>query len=144
MPSEGDQAWRLEQIWSPVSRGEELQFREEVPYLTQVIDGRAVILDYAISNDDGSWSLASNPEVSYASTDEIFAIEHPLGQEWRLEEIGFNPYANIEVEEIGVRFTDGVAIDYTVEVTDRDGTFHVWARNLDRALELQFLSLIHI
>ena len=42
------------------------------------------------------------------------------------------------VETIGVRFTDGVAVDYTVEVTDRDGTFYVWARNLDRAIQLEW------
>ena len=34
------------------------------------------------------------------------------------------------------RFADGLAIDYTVLVSDRDGSFHVWARNLDRALQL--------
>ena len=27
--------------------------------------------------------------------------------------------------------------DYTVRVTDQDGSFYVWARNLDRALALQ-------
>ena len=32
---------------------------------------------------------------------------------------------------------NGVAVDYTVQVTDNDGTFYVWARNLDRALQLQ-------
>jgi hypothetical protein len=28
-------------------------------------------------------------------------------------------------------------VDYTVRITDNDGSFHVWARNLDRALQLQ-------
>jgi hypothetical protein len=31
-------------------------------------------------------------------------------------------------------------VDYTVEVTDKDGTFHVWARNLDMALEVQSVT----
>ena len=42
------------------------------------------------------------------------------------------------VDKIGVRFTDGIAVDYTVQVTDQDGTFYVWARNLDRALQLEW------
>jgi hypothetical protein len=40
------------------------------------------------------------------------------------------------VAEIGVRFIDGQVVDYTVQVSDRDGSFYVWARNLDRALAL--------
>jgi hypothetical protein len=41
------------------------------------------------------------------------------------------------VEEIGVYFIDGAVKDYTVRVTDNDGSFTVWARNVDRALQLQ-------
>jgi hypothetical protein len=40
-------------------------------------------------------------------------------------------------QEIGVNFIDGVADNYIVEMTDPVGTFHVWARNLDRALDLR-------
>ena len=40
-------------------------------------------------------------------------------------------------EQIGVYFINGQVKDYTVEVTDNDGSFYVWARNLDRALQLQ-------
>jgi hypothetical protein len=36
-----------------------------------------------------------------------------------------------------VRFIDGIAVDYTVKVSDKDGSFFVWARSLDRALQLQ-------
>lgn len=130
--------WTLEQAWSPSSRGPGDPVRDEAPYLTQVVDGRAVILDYGIEQPDGTWVLASDPATSYASKDAILALAHPAGTEWRSEEIGFNPYAHLPVDRIGVRFTDGVAVDYTVQVTDKDGPFYVWARNLDRALQLDW------
>ncbi|WP_270934250.1 calcium-binding protein, partial [Falsiroseomonas oryzae] len=140
------QHWQLEQAWSPASRGAELQFREPAPYLMRVVDGRAVIDDYGIRNVDGSWRLASgrtildvdgNP-IAAPTVADILAQARATGQEWRTEEIGFNPYADLPVDVIAVRITDGITVDYSVEVTDQDGTFHVWARNLDRALELQF------
>jgi hypothetical protein len=62
-----------------------------------------------------------------------------------IEEIQFNallsavegPLADLPVSQIGVNFINGEAVDYTVRVTDNDGSFYVWARNLDRALQLQ-------
>src|SRR5690606_13855456 len=121
-------------------------FREAAPYLMRVVDGRAVIDDFGIQQPDGSWQLASGraivdaggATIAQPTITDILGLSRLPGQEWRVEAIGHNPYAGIDVKEIGVRFTDGVAVDYTVEVTDQDGTFHVWARNLDRALELQF------
>jgi Ca2+-binding RTX toxin-like protein len=109
------------------------------------VDGRAVILDYGIKNADGSWYLASGRAVLNAqgtaiaapSVADVLAQAHPIGQEWRLESFGFNPLTSLPVDAIGVRFADGIAVDYTVMVTDRDGSFYIWARNLDRALELQ-------
>ncbi len=71
---------------------------------------------------------------------DILAQAHAAGTAWTTEEIGFNPYADIPVEKIGIYFLDGKAIDYTVEVTDERGTFYVWARNLDYAMELQQLQ----
>ena len=132
--------WRLEQAWSPSSRESALAFRDEAPYLMSQVNGRAVILDYGIKQTDGSWALASNPSVSYASIDAIFALPHAIGTEWRREDIQFNPLANLPVEKIGVNFINGVAVDYTVQITDNDGSFYVWARNLDRALQLQAKS----
>lgn len=129
--------WRLEQAWSPSSRASAVKYREEVPYLVEIVAGRAVVQDHGIKNANGSWSLASAPAVSYATRGELLALARPANTEWRIEEIGFNTYAAIPVEAIGVRFTDGRVVDYTVEVTDDDGTFYVWARNLDRALELE-------
>jgi hypothetical protein len=38
---------------------------------------------------------------------------------------------------IGNDIVNGRVADYTVQVTDQDGTFYVCARNLDRALALQ-------
>ncbi|MEM7210441.1 MAG: calcium-binding protein [Pseudomonadota bacterium] len=140
------QTWQLEQAWSPASRGEEVQFRENAPYLMRLIDDRAVIDDYGIQNPDGSWRLASGREITddmgaviaQPTVDDILALSRDPGQEWRVENISFNPYAAIEVENIAVRVTDGIPVDYTIEVTDQDGKFYVWARNVDRALELQF------
>jgi hypothetical protein len=54
-----------------------------------------------------------------------------------VEDIQFNPLANLPVEQIGVYFINGMVKDYTVQVTDNVGSFYVWARNLDRALQLQ-------
>ena len=130
--------WSLEQGWSPATRGALAALRTEAPYLTRVVNGRAVILDYGILQADGTWKLASDSAVTYASKEAITALTHPAGTEWRTEEIGFNPYAELPVDHIGVRFTDGQVVDYTVQVTDADGTFYVWARNLDRALQLEW------
>ncbi|MEM7683452.1 MAG: calcium-binding protein, partial [Pseudomonadota bacterium] len=144
--TEAGETWQLEQAWSPASRGTPLQFREEAPYLARIIEGRAVIEDYGIQNADGSWRLASGREIidengaviAAPTIDDVFALAREPGQDWRIEEIGFNRYADIPVDAIGVRVTDGYVVDYTVEITDQDGAFYVWARNLDRALELQF------
>jgi hypothetical protein len=57
--------------------------------------------------------------------------------EWRTETLGFNPFAALTVERMGVYLIDGRVTDYSVRVSDEDGTFDVWARNLDRALALQ-------
>jgi Ca2+-binding RTX toxin-like protein len=129
--------WRLEQFWSPSSREAALTKREPAPYLARLVNGRAVIVDYGVKQADGSWRLASGGP-TYMSAAALMATTAPAGTEWRLEELGFNPYAHLSVDRIGVRFTDGVAIDYTVQVTDRDGSFYVWARNLDRALQLEW------
>jgi hypothetical protein len=123
--------------------------REEAPYLTQIVAGpngtRAVILDYGIRQGDGTWKLASDPLTTYATVADIQALAHPAGTpdqgpgqaSWRIEDIQFNPLADLPVEEIGVYFISGEVKDYTVRVTDNDGSFYVWARNLDRALQLQ-------
>ncbi len=139
------QTWQVEQAFSPSSRDDALSHRVEAPYLAELIDGRAQIIDYGFQHADGSWRLASGADVvdgdgaviALPTLDDVLAQAAPDGHEWRQESIGFNPYGFIEVEHIGINFIDGVVVDYTVEVTDRDGTFFVWARNLDRALELQ-------
>ncbi len=141
----GGNYWQLEQTWSPTSRGAPVQYRNDAPYLVQIVGGVAVVLDYGIQNPDGSWYLASGNAVLDANgnaianptRDDITAQAHPTGEEWRVEQIGYNPLANIPVAEIGVDFVNGQVVDYTVQVTDQDGTFYVWARNLDRALALQ-------
>ncbi len=142
--------WTLEQGWSPSTRGTALTSREEAPYLMRSVavpggGTRAVILDYGIRQADGTWKLASNAAVSYASAAQITGLAHAPGTpdqgpgqaSWRTEAIQFNPLASLGVANIGVRFTDGKVMDYTVQVTDQDGAFYVWARNLDRALQLQ-------
>ncbi|WP_280514010.1 calcium-binding protein, partial [Stappia taiwanensis] len=139
------EAWQLEQVYSPSSRAAAPEHRDNAPYLVEVVDGRAVIQDYGIQSEDGSWRLASGTEVTDAdgaviaapTLDDVLAMAHAEGTEWRVEEIGFNPFAALPVDQIGVQLIDGVVTDYSVQVTDADGTFQVWARNLDRALELQ-------
>ena len=68
---------------------------------------------------------------------DILAQAHPTGEEWRRESIGYNRFANIPVPQIGLDIVNGSVADYTVRLTDQDGSFYVWARNLDRALALQ-------
>ena len=70
--------WRLEQGWSPATRGPSAVLRDEAPYLTQIVDGRAVVLDYGIRQADGRWKLASDPSVSYASKAAITALGQML------------------------------------------------------------------
>jgi hypothetical protein len=109
------------------------------------VGGRVVVRDYGIENPDGSWRLASGTPITNAAGQviaaptiaDIKAMAIPSGLEWRVENLGSNPYADLPVDQMGVYMIDGVAVDYTVQVTDADGSFFVWARNLDRALELQ-------
>jgi hypothetical protein len=111
----------------------------------QIVNGRAVVLDYGIENGDGSWRLASgNPVldvdgnvIAAPTVADIIAQAHPAGEEWRVESFGYNAIPNIPVQEIGIDFVNGRVVDFTVQVTDQDGTFYVWARNLDRALAVQ-------
>jgi hypothetical protein len=109
-----------------------------------------VILDYGIKQSDGTWKLASDPGTTYATKADIAAVAHAAGTEWRVEDIQFNPLANLPVAQIGVYFINGAVKDHSArartsggrprtgaQVTDNVGSFTVWARNLDRALQLQ-------
>ena len=137
--------WHVEQAWSPSTRGAALQFRDAAPYLMHVVAGRAVIDDYGIEQADGSWQLASGTAIKDANGQviasptkaDILAQAHSAGTEWRVESFGFNAFANLPVANIGIDIVNGQVADYTVRVTDQDGAFYVWARNLDRALSLQ-------
>ena len=92
-----------------------MQFRDEAPYRVAIVDGRAVIKDYGIKNADGTWRLASGAAVTDAAgaaiarpgKADILAMTAPAGQEWRVEEIGHNPYATVPVDKIGIDFVDG-------------------------------------
>ncbi len=138
-------AWRLEQMFSPSSRAAALEHRAEAPYLAKVVDGRVVVLDHGIENADGTWRLASGREIVDAQgapiaqpgVADIRALAVGEGEEWRVEALGHNPYADLAVDRMAVYIVDGRVVDYSVQVTDADGNFDVWARNLDRALELQ-------
>ena len=137
--------WQLEQMFSPVSRTDALTHRTETAYLARIVEGRAVIDDYAVEGPAGVWSLASGAPVTNAEgaviaapvLADILAMPAPEGAEWRVESFGTNPYGDLPVESMGVQVIDGTVVDYSVAITDADGVFHVWARNLDRALELQ-------
>ncbi|MGM0740843.1 MAG: calcium-binding protein, partial [Pseudomonadota bacterium] len=140
-----NESWALEQVFSASSRAAPLEHRENAPYLAQIVDGRVVVHDYGVQGADGVWSLASGADVlaqdgsviAAPTVADILAQGAAKGLEWRLEDLQHNPLAELDVEAIGVYVIDEEAVDYTVQVTDRDGSFHVWARNLDRALELQ-------
>ncbi|MHA7827234.1 MAG: calcium-binding protein, partial [Roseovarius sp.] len=140
-----NESWALEQVFSASSRAAPLEHRENAPYLAQIVDGRVVVHDYGVQGADGVWSLASGADVlaqdggliAAPTIADILAQGAAEGLEWRLEDLQHNPLAELDVEAIGIYVIDEEAVDYTVQVTDRDGSFHVWARNLDRALELQ-------
>ncbi|HEY0312887.1 MAG TPA: hypothetical protein VGC56_10380 [Allosphingosinicella sp.] len=137
--------WQLEQMWSPTSRGAALHARTGAPYLVQVVDGRAMVLDHGVQQADGSWRLASGTAIldangsaiAHPTLSDVLAQGHAAGTEWRTEALGYNALANIPVQNIGIDIVNGSVADYTVQITDQDGTFYVWARNLDRALALQ-------
>ncbi|CZF77825.1 calcium-binding protein [Grimontia marina] len=141
-----DKSWSVELSWSPVSRSNVLSYRDEAPYLTSIVNDHLVVDDFAYKNEHGHWVLASGRPIIdddgqvivSPSTDDILALPKEEGQSWNLESIGVNPLAGVSVENIGVYVIDGIAVDYTVQVNDEDGSFFVWSRHLDRALELQF------
>lgn len=137
--------WQVEQVFSPSTRAEAVQHRTEVPYLVQIVDGRAVVLDFGVQNADGSWRLASGSPVlntagiaiAVPTVADILAQAATVGREWRQEEIGHNPLAGLDVDQIGVRQIDGHVTDYTVQITDDLGSFYIWASILDAALAVQ-------
>ena len=140
--------WRLEQAFSPTSRSNPVAFRENTAYLATEVDGRLVVHDYAQSQEDGSWQLtqlrhqdgAVIRAETLAQLTSVIPTTAPNGANWQSENIGHNVYANLPADRMGVQLVDGVVTDYTVQITDIDGPFHVWARNLDRALELQHVQ----
>lgn len=101
----------MRKSWSPTTRGSLTGVRDEAPYLTRVVNGRAVILDYGIKQGDGTWKLASDPATTYATVADIQALPHAAGSEWRVEDIQANPLANLPVAQIGVYFVGGAAND---------------------------------
>ena len=115
------------------------------PYLMHVAQGRAVIDDYGVELPDGSWALASGTAIKDANGNiiasptkaDILAQAHESSSEWRVENFGFYAFAGLPVANIGIDIVNGMVADYTVRVTDQDGSFYVWTRNLDRALALQ-------
>jgi hypothetical protein len=105
-----------------------------------------VILDYGIKQSDGTWKLASDPGTTYATKADIAALAHPAGTpdqgpgqaSWRVEDIQFNPLANLPVAQIGVYFINGAVKDYSVQVTDNVGSFYVEANDNDAWPERAF------
>ncbi|MEM7641539.1 MAG: cadherin-like domain-containing protein [Pseudomonadota bacterium] len=138
------EGWTLEEMFSPTDQ-KVLPARVERPYLAEIAEGDVRIVDWGVAQADGSWRLASGApvldadgaEIALPTLEDVLAQAAPEGLEWRIEEFGTNIFRDTKVEEVGVRQIDGRAVDFTVEVTDRDGTFYVWSRQLDRALELQ-------
>ena len=138
--------WQVEQLFSPTDRAEALTTRPDAPYLVTLNEGRAEVLDYGIWNDAGGyWELASGADVLDAdglviaapTLDDVMAQSVLEGQIWRAENKSFNEFAALPFDTVAVQLIDGIVTDFSVYVEDTDGGFHVWARNLDRALELQ-------
>ena len=144
-PTEADFAWQLQQAYSPSSRSSPVEHRTCTAYLVTESGGRVRVIDYAEQTRTGAWQLHSlrHPQgdpIQAATLAQLMAdvpATAPDGAQWRMEHLGHNPYAELPADRIGVQLVDGQVIDYTVQITDDDGDFHVWARNLDRALELQ-------
>lgn len=142
--------WRIEQMFSPSDRAAELTERLERPYLVELVNDRAVVRDWGVWVADGAggyWTLQSgNPVLDAGGA----VIERPTlldvrsqvteggAFQWRIETFLHDPFQTAPTDRIGVYLIDGEVVDYTVWVEDEDGGFHMWARNLDRALELQF------
>ena len=144
------QGWRVEQMFSPSDRAEAPQLRTERPYLVDVIEDRATVLDWGVWVEDaegGYWTLQSGAPVLDRDgvvidrptlTDVRSQVPATETQAWRAETFGFDPFQVVPTDRVGVYLIDGEVVDYTIWVEDDDGGFHMWARNLDRALELQF------
>jgi Ca2+-binding RTX toxin-like protein len=141
-------SWELQQLWSPSDRSSAVQHRENAPYLVEVVDGRAQILDYGIWVENGAsgyWRLASGNDIlandgsviAEPSTDEVLNSIASDGREWRVEALTFNAFEALPFESVAVYLVDGIVTDYSVYIDDPAGGYHVWARNLDRALQLQ-------
>jgi hypothetical protein len=75
---------------------------------------------------------------SIVSPELVPALAHASGTEWRVEDIQFNPLANLPVAQIGVYFINGAVKDYTVQVTDNVGSFYVEANDNDAWPERAF------
>ncbi|MCA3590034.1 MAG: tandem-95 repeat protein, partial [Methylocystis sp.] len=142
--------WRLEQMFSPSDRAAAVN-RAEVPYLVEVINGRALVKDFGIKITDAGgsyWQRASGEAVVDAQGQTIarptladlraFAMD--AGEHWRMEEIGFNSFRALPFDKVAVYLIDGIVTQYSVYVEDAQGGFYVWSTNLDRALEQQHNS----
>ncbi|WP_264373117.1 calcium-binding protein [Pelagibius marinus] len=141
-----DQAWRLEQMWSPARDGA-LTDRPEAPYKVAVDgDGKATVLDYGIYVEDAQgsyWTLASGTAVldglgdpiARPTLDDILAQTLAADEAWRVESFA-TPEAAAVVDSFAVFYTNGIAVDYAVYVDDPNGGYWASALAVAEAISL--------
>ncbi len=140
--------WELQQLWTPSDRDFLPQFRDETAYLVSLVDGRAVVHDYAIERTDGGgtyWELASGSDIldsdggiiARATLADIQAQATADGRSWRVEDFADTLPPEAPFEKVAFQLKNGIITDYTVMVRDDQGEFFVWANNLQRALDYQ-------
>ncbi len=144
----GGATWELQQLWSPSTREFLPEHRDETAYLVSVVDGRAVVHDYAIERTDGGgsyWELASGTSIldadgntiARATLADVQAQAALDGQSWRVEDFADTLPPEAPFEKVAFQLKNGIITDYTVLVRDSEGEFFVWANNLQRALDYQ-------
>ena len=124
--ADGD-GWQLHEVWTQASRGASAN-RQPTAYLVgQRADGSQEIRDFALSNADGSWRLASGAAVvdEAGNTIEMPALEDILRQpapeaaEWRTEKFATLDSGTVS-DEVVVAWFDGQIADYAVHIDGDD------------------------
>jgi Ca2+-binding RTX toxin-like protein len=141
-----DQAWRLEQMWSP-ERGAAFADRPETAYKVALdAEGKPTVLDYAIHHEDAQgsyWTLAGGADVlddlgdplARPTLDDILAQAAAEGEEWRVETFA-EPAPAAAIDSFAVFYTNGIAVDYAVYVDDPNGAYWASAQAVAEAIGL--------
>ena len=141
-----DQAWRLEQLWSP-QRSDALNDRPEAPYKVALdAVGKVAVLDYGIHHEDAQgsyWTLASGTAVldglgnaiGRPTLEDVLAQSAGAGEAWRVESFAA-PEASAVIDSFAVFSFNGQAVDYSVYVDDPEGGYWASAQAVAEAISL--------